>query len=209
MVSPFTAVPRRTSSPGSSSAAFPKTCSITGRRAVYVTNRSSPARAPSSARLGGIEPSRSIRRAPARMRACKTSGSVSSSTSRPAGWSQWARRNWPTPSRAHVSHASSRDSGTGAGSRSKIVTSCPSRVSTIPADNPHTPPPKTMILAIRSLLSLSRARRTPVNPSTATHQAAAFTHRSSSGQTKCADASLSSTPIEAPEDLSSGACVSV
>ena len=151
MVSSFTAEPRRTSTPGSPSAAFPKTCSKVERRAVYVTNRSSPARGPASARLGGISPSTSRRAAPAETSASKTSGSSSSSTTRPAGCRKWAMRNCVTPSRDHPSHASPTDSGTRSASRSSTVTSCPSRASSMPPASPHTPPPNTTILAICGL----------------------------------------------------------
>src|SRR6478609_6040293 len=62
-------------------------------------------------------------------------------------------RNWVTPSRSHRSHASSGDSGSGAGSRSSTVTSWPSRCSISPAASPHTPAPAITIRATPATLT--------------------------------------------------------
>ena len=79
--------------------------------------------------------------APARRSASWTSGRSASSSSRSPGMRLWGWRNCATPLRVQFSHASCGESGTGLASRSRTVTSFPSRASNMAAPSPQIPPP--------------------------------------------------------------------
>src|SRR5829696_5050798 len=71
----------------------------------------------------------------------------------------WGCRNCETPGRSHCAHASSTEPGRGPLSRSRLVTSWPSRASSIAAVNPTTPPPQTTTSAIAPPLVIAQATR--------------------------------------------------
>ena len=104
----------------------PIAASITGRRPVMASNRSSPSRRPPVISLGragdGVEAQRARgvegRRSPRAARRLMSS--------RKRGWKKWSMRNWLTPRRSQSSHAASASAGAGAASRSRTVTSWPS-----------------------------------------------------------------------------------
>src|SRR5438270_5030405 len=144
---PASATPRRTVTPGASSATAATTDSRIGRRAVTASKR------PSGSANSFMGPRKLSRRAPADSRAGTNSGTSRSAISRNAGMRKCGRRNWFTPRRCHISHASDIAGGAAA-SRSSMVTSCPALASRVAVSRPQAPLPHTTTLPIRSLSSV-------------------------------------------------------
>jgi hypothetical protein len=138
---PSTPTPRRIVTPRAFWAAFANTHSPRGRRAVNVQSLSSIGRGARSVKNGGSGLRRSNRLAPARPSASGTSGSSASSNSRRPGMKLCGWRNCATPLRSQCSQAASADGGIGSASRSRTVTSCPSRASRRAVPSPQMPPP--------------------------------------------------------------------
>ncbi len=142
---PRTPAPRRISTPASA-AARAMTASISGRRPVMARKRSSPGRGPPVMAAGNTS-SGLHSRAPASVKAVATSG-ISARTvvvnraRKPCG-----RRNWLTPRRSHCSQARC-GSAHPPGSRSRTVTSWPSRWRSSAPPRPTMPPPTITMRAI-------------------------------------------------------------
>ncbi len=123
--------------------------SVTGRRAVSTSNRSSPGHGPPE-RAAGASATELRRTAPAASMAVATSGSSASIAWRQRARNEWSMWNWLTPRRSQACHEAAGGTGGGAGSRSSTRTRCPSRASSIPALSPLTPPPITITSACTS-----------------------------------------------------------
>ena len=122
--------------------------SIVTRRPVTVTKRSSPSRRARSGIDGGRSALTSNMIQPASNSSCLTSGKWRSRRCRPAAWRKCGCRNWATPRRSQLCHASFGEFGSGSSSRSKTMTSWPCSASIIAVERPMTPPPRTSIRAI-------------------------------------------------------------
>ena len=149
--SPATATPRRTVRFGTPPATDATARSMTARRPETASKRSSPSLTPpvtkSGASFTGLN-----RSAPSRSIAAISWGSSCSTTWRYRARKRCGSRNWLTPVRSQLSHASAGVSGGPAASRSSTVTACWSVASSIPRPMPITLPPTTMTSAIALLL---------------------------------------------------------
>ena len=143
---PVAATPRQTVSPSVRLAACATAASSTGRRPVTVSKRSSPSRLPPVI-SSGRAPSMLVRTPPRSSSPEITSGSSRSISARQRGSMKWSWRNWFTPRRSHRCHRSPARPRGPAAFRSRTVTWCPSRASSIPAVRPLSPPPITTICA--------------------------------------------------------------
>src|SRR5690349_16511272 len=143
---PVTATPRQMVRPSVCLATRATAASSTGRRPVTVSKRSSPSRLPPVI-SSGRTPSMLVRTPPSVSSPAITSGSSRSITARQRGSMKCSWRNWFTPRRSHRCHRSPARPRGPAASRSRTVTWCPSRASSIPAVRPLSPPPITTICA--------------------------------------------------------------
>ncbi len=144
---PVTATPRQTVRPSVRLATAAIAASRTGRRPVTVSKRSSPSRLPPVI-SSGRAPSMLVRTPPRASSPAITSGSSRSISARQRGSMKWTWRNWFTPRRSQRCHRSPALPRGLAGSRSVMVTWCPSRASRIPAVRPLRPPPITTMCAM-------------------------------------------------------------